>query len=143
MLTARTLHTASLVTRSLADALTEGPEVVVTGGFDAQGASLASTEVYDVASDQWRVTSNLHQSRSLAAATVLADGRVLVSGGLNGSGGWGGQGLASSEIFDPGSGMWSSGPSMSGARWSHAAVLLPDSTILVVGATTSELLIAP
>src|SRR5687767_1092152 len=61
-------------------------------------------------------------------ATSLSDGRVLIAGGENASGQ-----LSESEIFDPTSGTFSSGGSMTAARADHAAVRLADGRVLITG----------
>ena len=69
------------------------------------------------------------ESRANHTATLLQDGRVLIAGGH----GYAGQLLASAEIFDPGTGVFSPTGSMGVARAGHIAALLPDGVVLVVG----------
>jgi hypothetical protein len=60
-------------------------------------------------------------------ATLLADGRVLVVGGsARGD-------SAAAEVYDPGSGTWSSTGSLGNARSDHTATLLDDGRVLVAG----------
>src|ERR1051325_8545026 len=61
-------------------------------------------------------------------ATRLNDGRVLIAGGRNGAGA-----LNTTEIFDPATGAFASGPNMSVARASHSATLFADGRILFAG----------
>ena len=61
-------------------------------------------------------------------ATLLDDGRVLVTGG--------GFGVASAELYDPGTNTWSAAPSMSVIRGVHTATLLSDGRVLVTGGDT-------
>ena len=68
-------HTATL--------LNDG-KVLVTGGVTNDlyaGASLATTELYDPAANQWTAGPLMTAARRRHAATLLADGHVLVSGG--------------------------------------------------------------
>ncbi|MFG5777349.1 kelch repeat-containing protein [Comamonas sp. J-3] len=67
---ARDSHTATL----LADG-----RVLVTGG-DNNGA-LATSELYDPASNSWSAGGNLKTARIAHTATLLSDGKVLVTGG--------------------------------------------------------------
>jgi len=74
-------------------------------------------------------TGNMTVSRSQHTATLLPDGRVLIAGGGTGSA----SGLASTEIYDPGTGTFRAAASMTAARRMHTATLLPDDRVLVVG----------
>ncbi|MEK7856194.1 MAG: kelch repeat-containing protein, partial [Acidobacteriota bacterium] len=60
-------------------------------------------------------------------ASLLPDGKVLISGGYNV--GY----LQTSEIFDPKSGRFITGPMLTLARSEHTATTLPDGTILLAG----------
>jgi MYXO-CTERM domain-containing protein len=70
----------------------------------------------------------MNSARGCHTATLLPDGRVLVAGG-SGAGGF----LASAEIFDPATGVWTSAGTMTSPRAFHTATLLPDGRVLVVG----------
>jgi N-acetylneuraminic acid mutarotase len=77
---------------------------------------------------------SLATRRAFHTATLLPSGKVLVVGGTSdGSGA-----LASAEIYDPATGLWSGTGSLNAARHSHAAVLLPNGKVLVVGGTVTD-----
>ena len=59
-------------------------------------------------------------ARYLHTATLLPDGQVLVAGGTGSSE----LATASTEVYDPTTGGWSSGDSMSVPREDHTATLL-------------------
>jgi hypothetical protein len=67
--------------------------------------------------------------RAGAAAVVLRDGRVLVAGGETTTG----DALASVEVFDPATGLFSVAGQMLVPRSGPAAVLLADGRVLMVG----------
>lgn len=80
--------------------LTSG-DVLVTGGYDLNlKAELASTELYDPATETWRTAASMRDARIFHTATLLADGRVLVVGGYSGYGSAVAL-LASAEILQP------------------------------------------
>jgi hypothetical protein len=84
------------------------------------------------AQPQWTSLRPLAGRRKGHTATLLADGRVLVAGGVYG--GFGGPGeLATVEIYDPGTGNWTSTGSLQVARQLHTATLLEDGRVLVAG----------
>ena len=62
--------------------------------------------------------------------TIMPDGRVFVSGGGDEPAPDAGSGRATTDIFDPSTNTWSSGPTMSGRRWYPSATVLPSGDIL-------------
>jgi galactose oxidase len=65
-----------------------------------------------------------------AGETFLPDGRLFASGGGDQPAPTNGTGRATTDIFDPSSNTWSSGPTMSGRRWYPTATTLPSGEIL-------------
>ncbi len=82
-------------------------------------------------------THAMRVARASHTATPLPDGRVLVAGGFAGSSGEGAP-YASTEIFDPAAGTFTSGPSMREARSGHTATVLRDGRVLIVGGWTGR-----
>ena len=70
-------------------------------------------------------------------ATLLPDGTVLIAGGYTRVGGNSSQ-TATTEIYDPATGSFTSGPTMKQGRFSHSATLLSDGRVLFVGAASSD-----
>lgn len=138
----RVQHTATL----LADG-----RVFVAGGASAYdlsdpvsalGAVLASTELYDPATNTWSPGPSLPRPRALHAAARLADGRVLLGGGIE---------VTTIIIpipsfssdcraYDPASGALQNVADFTTARALHAMVRLSNGTVLVAGGTNGNIL---
>ena len=112
--------------------------VLVAGGLGLSNPpylTLASAELYDPGSRTWVAAgimdapNAVRSSEARLTATLLADGRVLVAGDdeVNGSN------PAFADLYDPGSGTWTSTGRMIGARDRHTATLLRDGKVLVTG----------
>lgn len=129
----RSGHTASL--------LPDG-RVLIVGGFSvaADGApaqAVATTEIYDPATNSWSSTGSLTLARSGHTATVLPDGRVLVVGGESRNAAGATDLTASSEIYDPATGTWSATGPLTTGRQGHTATLLANGQVLIAGGQTS------
>jgi hypothetical protein len=112
--------------------------VLVTGGdrgFDAVPRALASAELYDPATGTWTATGSMLTGRYRHTATLLPDGKVLVAGGNVSSNAQLGSRccLATAELYDPATGMWTATGSMLDARVGSTATLLVDGKVLVAG----------
>src|SRR5690349_682816 len=71
-------------------------------------------------------TGSLSTARTAYTSTLLQNGKVLVAGGQDASGI-----LASAELYDPATGIWSATGSLhTGRKW-HTATLLPSGKVLV------------
>ena len=82
--------------------------------------------------------------RDLATATLLADGRILVAGERDTQryAGYPQRYLlaeASSGLWDPASAKWKPLPDMPAPRSGHAAALLPDGSVMILGGATLSL----
>jgi hypothetical protein len=113
--------------------LPDGP-VLISGGMVENGVFLNSAELYDPKQGTFLVTDSMRSSRVEHTATLLPNGKVLIAGGLAGRALEGGPGVvATTEIYDPATGHFTAGPRMSVPRTGHAAVLLRNNKVLVVG----------
>lgn len=131
----RALHTAT--------PLQDG-RVLLLGGVTNGSNVLASGVLYDPASAAFTPVPPMAGPRVLHSATRLADGRVLVVGGsatydASHPIGFGQPGSLSvpalklSQLYDPGTNSWSSGPLLGAGLTAHQAVLLDDGRVLIMG----------
>jgi N-acetylneuraminic acid mutarotase len=121
MANGRDLHTATLL---------QDGKVLVTGGSNADGNSLASAELYDPIADTWNGAASMASARDIHSAVLLQDGRVLVAGGDDtGSN----TTLSSAELYDPPTNSWSEAGQMTTPRNQFPMALLPDGRVLVAG----------
>jgi hypothetical protein len=134
MTNSRALHVAV----PLADGRT-----LMVGGADALGNVLASCEIYDPVANTFTPTGSMGSPRVLHAACRLADGRVMAAGGTNslvdttsaitGT-------LASAELWNPATGLWSPAASIGGNRLAPALTLLSNGRVMTSGGVQVSLL---
>src|SRR5438093_24509 len=103
--------------------------VLVTGGVTAGGEFLGSAEIYDAATNSWStIPASLIEPRAGHTASLLPDGRVVLAGGETA-----GRISQSIELFDPSTGEFGFGGTLSMPRAGHAAAVLPDGRVLIAG----------
>jgi len=127
MQSARGGHTMTLLPNGL---------LLVAGGLIISGTGtevLNSAELYDSEAGVWSTTAPMNSPRASHSATLLNDGTVLVAGGISRGQTAALVTLASTEIYDPVSNTWSSGPDMQQPRHDHTAVLLQNGEVLIAG----------
>ena len=115
-------------------------QVLVAGGdmfTHFFNPSVATAELYDPSTGSWTATRPMGTARSAHTATRLRDGKVLVAGGTNDNDTLS-YGLASAELYDPGTGTWTATGDMTQVRTWHTATLLGDGRVLVVGGFGDE-----
>ena len=129
MATARFDHTATLLPSG---------KVLVAGGLVGPEpfGSLATTEIYDPATDSWSAAAPMILSRARHTATLLSDGRVLVVGGITltvEAGGLFPSQPSDAEIYDPKANRWAATAPMGCYRLDPTATRLADGRVLVAG----------
>ena len=135
--------------------------VLIAGGEDADRNPVASARIWNPRTESFTATGSMTEARVDHSATLLSDGRVLVAGGLArsfvdvGGGLVPGAGalarplgadlgggdlrsetegtLATAEIWDPETGLFSTTGSMFTGTATHASVLLRDGRVLIAG----------
>jgi galactose oxidase-like protein len=127
---ARIGHTATLL---------RSGKVLVAGGWieSPNPEATSSAELYDPTTGHWTVTGSMKSGRASHAAVLLRSGKVLVVGGTAP-----GEGaappseppfgaMASAEVYDPDSGIWTETSSMHFAGDSLTAIVLPSGNVFV------------
>jgi hypothetical protein len=124
-----------------ASAVLEDGRVLFVGGATDEDPSIGKPapggELFDSRTKTFQPTvGQMSEPRYDPSATTLRDGRVLISGGqlldIDGKG----TPVATGELFDPQTGMFSRSGRMSIARDRHTATLLASGQVLVVGGET-------
>eukprot|EP01047_Picozoa_sp_COSAG01_P054096 COSAG01_NODE_5870_length_3980_cov_35.431847_2_plen_166_part_00 len=111
---------------AVAVALGDG-KVLVAGGFKTSGyedINLASAEVLAADGSSWSAVAPMHTARYGAVGGLLPGGRVIVAGGSENDDD-GENILATAELWDPVTNVWTELPPMATARL-HAAGSLCD-----------------
>jgi hypothetical protein len=101
--------------------------VLLMGGEDASQQPRGDGLFYELSIDNWvGPVGAFTVARKFHTATLLVSGKVLAAAGYDSSA------LASAELYDPATSVWSTAGSLATARWSHTATLLPSGKVLVV-----------
>jgi N-acetylneuraminic acid mutarotase len=128
------LHTARR--RHSATRLDSG-KVLVAGGTNVgtqfPPPGVAAAELYDPESGTWTSTGALQVARWGHSVALLSDGTLLVAGGTAVRSGQSVMALRSAERYDPADGTWTEMAPMVDARTGHAAVVLDNGQVLVIG----------
>jgi hypothetical protein len=97
----------------------------------AGGTSHAGEWLYDVLTNTLSNTGSLATQRSFHTGTVLPSGKVLIAGGTTATSPF--AVTSTTELYDPISRIFAYGAPMGTARTEHAAILLPNGKVLIVG----------
>eukprot|EP01047_Picozoa_sp_COSAG01_P054293 COSAG01_NODE_5918_length_3955_cov_16.718102_1_plen_278_part_00 len=130
---------------AVAVALGDG-RVLVAGGGDADGNDLASAEVLAADGSGWSAVAPMHTARLGAAGGLLPGGQMIVAGGRKHDRDIDGDDLvddrdfrdflATAELYDPVTNVWTELAPMATDRSHAAGCVLPDGRFAVVGGYT-------
>jgi Galactose oxidase, central domain len=125
--TQRAGHTATLL---------QNGKVLIAGGYN-DTEILATAELFDPTTGTFTPTGLMTTPRFSHTATLLQNGKVLIAGGSPSlgdlSGGDDTDDLSTAELYDPTTGTFTATGSMSNQRSQHAATLLANGKVLLVG----------
>jgi hypothetical protein len=129
MTVARSGHTATLLPNG---------KVLIAGGAEADGMGFGfpSAELYDPTVGTFTAIGSATAARLGHTATLLPDGNVLIAGGVGyccGDESATVGAFAGAQLYDPSVGRFTDTGSMTVTRGAHAATLLPDGKVLIVG----------
>ena len=108
-------------------------DILVVGGQDNYFVNIPQCEIYNVATGTWTLTiNNISPARIGHSCTKLPnpDPRVMLIGGEGA--------ISDCEFFHAYAGAWEDTDALNPGRGNHAAALLDDGNILVVGGTPSD-----
>jgi serine/threonine protein kinase/N-acetylneuraminic acid mutarotase len=114
--------------RAAAAAAVVGDRIVVTGGVDADGRLLNTTEIFD--GTAWKLGEPMPTPRRMLAGTA-DDKLVYIAGGNNGT-----SDLTTVEAYDPAANTWMSLPDLADPR-SDFGVAVADNRLVAVGGLSS------
>jgi galactose oxidase-like protein/Kelch motif protein len=121
MKTARDYHTATLLRNG---------KVLVAGGYSGPLGTvvLASTELYDPATNRWSEAAPMLVPHASHTAALLPDGKVLVASGRSSA-----EDTVEAETYDPANNVWSKAGNLAVARTGATAIVLTGGKVLVIG----------
>jgi len=96
-----------------------------------------TAELYDPATGKWSTTGDLIIARRYHTGTLLKNGKVLVAAG-EGDLGYVKTTVVEAELYDPGTGTWSTTGNLATPREGHSATLLNNGKVLVAGGYNSS-----
>ena len=113
-------------------------KVLITGGQQNDQNKLASAELFDPATNSFALVGSMQTPRTDHTATLLKNGFVLIAAGGN-SRSFDDGPIASAELYDPAKKSFIPTGALNVPRYKHAAALLPDGRVIVLGGTSIRL----
>ena len=127
--------------------LNDGTVLVSGGNMDRSPCTaddcvttLATSEIYNPSTGQWKTVGEMTIPRSFFTTTLLANGKVLATGGRihTGPDYFDYKAIAWADLYDPTTRKWSATGPMTISREDHSASLLPSGQVLVTGGSTVD-----
>jgi len=112
-------------------------EVLIAGGITTYTGNMPATnsaELYNPSTDTWSATGSMAVARFGHSAVLLPSGKVLVIGGAQDNANGCCTNVA--ELYDPGSGTWSSAGALPWSSGAQSATLLLSGKVLVAGGSS-------
>lgn len=114
---------------ALAAPLPDG-RILIAGG-ESDTDYVLGAEIFDETTGTFTATGSLSSVREAATIATLADGKILIAGGLDPTNI--DNSIATAELYDPATGMFSAAASMVVARQDATATVLPGGLVLIAG----------
>jgi hypothetical protein len=113
--------------------LSDATQMILLKDGRALVVGSSGADLYDPSTNRFTTTGAMTVPRSKFGGALLPDGRVLIAGGQ--AGGSFGTRVTSTQIYDPGTGRFSSGPTLNESRFklSKAVVSLKNGRVLIAG----------
>jgi hypothetical protein len=113
-----------------ATTLTDG-RILVAGGqpLSPGGNATSAAKIYDPATDEWTITTQMPIARAYHSASLMEDGKVLLASGLTLPSGF----APNSSIYDPATATWSSATAMNLSRYTTSQATAADGSIMIFG----------
>jgi hypothetical protein len=129
--------TGSLLAQTDADTATllADGRVLVTANPMGRFSTSDRDEIWNPETGKFTLSGKVAVVATSKTATRLTNGQVLVAGGKTASPGQTGPSVGTAQLFDPATAQLALTGTMSTERAAHAAALLPDGRVLIVGGT--------
>jgi Abnormal spindle-like microcephaly-assoc'd, ASPM-SPD-2-Hydin len=125
LITARANHAAALLANG---------KVLITGGESVYGqpsGDLSSAEIYDPATGAFSAAGNMTSTRFFHTATLLPSGQMLIAGGGQTQSDSSIAFLATAELYDPSTGVFTPTGTLAKPPMNHTATLLANGQVFI------------
>ena len=110
--------------------------VLAAGGIGNGPGVIPTTELYNATTGRWTATGPLTTGRSQPQMALLPNGNAMIAGGFYSVGT--GSAVASTELYNTTTGLWTTTGNLATARYKFQMVLLPTGNVLAAGGADSS-----